>query len=103
MCEPCHFGRGMTHDMVHSASPAIPTACPRSTCAENERAGTVAGPCRTNGDINSNAVKMMPLMYFNTLAAWYLLALTCPWLLMELWMKGSESERDQSGQNQRAS
>jgi hypothetical protein len=46
---------------------------------------------------------MMPLMYFNTLAAWYLLALTGPWLLMELWMKGPESERDQSGQNQRAS
>jgi hypothetical protein len=44
---------------------------------------------------------VMPLMYFNTLAAWYLLALTGPWLLMELWMKGPESERDQSGQNQR--
>jgi hypothetical protein len=46
---------------------------------------------------------MMPLMYFNTLAAWYLLTLTGPWLLMEPWMKGLKSERDQFGQNRRAS
>jgi hypothetical protein len=38
---------------------------------------------------------MMPLMYFNTLAAWYLLSLNAPRLLMEPWMKALESGRDQ--------
>ena len=34
---------------------------------------------------------MMPLMYFNTLAAWYLLSLNTPRLLMEPSMKALES------------
>jgi hypothetical protein len=38
---------------------------------------------------------MMPLMYFNILAAWYLLSLNVPKLLMEPWMKAVENGRDQ--------
>ena len=37
---------------------------------------------------------MMPLMYFNTLAAWYLLSLNAPRLLMEPWMKALEPGSD---------
>jgi hypothetical protein len=44
---------------------------------------------------------MMPLMYFNALATWYLFLLNSPRLFMEPWMKGLENERDQSGQNRR--
>jgi hypothetical protein len=39
---------------------------------------------------------MMPLMYFNTLAAWYLLSLNAPRLLMEPWMKALETGSDQT-------
>jgi hypothetical protein len=42
---------------------------------------------------------MMPLMYFNTLAAWYLLSLNAPRLFTEAWMKALKSQREQSGQN----
>jgi hypothetical protein len=42
---------------------------------------------------------MMPLMYFNTLAAWCLLSLNAPRLFTEAWMKALESQREQSGQN----
>jgi hypothetical protein len=45
---------------------------------------------------------MMPLIYFNTLAAWYLLSLNAPRLFAEAWMKALESQREQSGQNRRA-
>jgi hypothetical protein len=38
---------------------------------------------------------MMPLMYFNALAAWYLLSLNAPRLLMEPWMKALETGSDQ--------
>jgi hypothetical protein len=34
---------------------------------------------------------MMPLMYFNILAAWYLLSLSVPKLLMEPWTKALEN------------
>jgi hypothetical protein len=37
--------------------------------------------------------EMMPLMYLNIVAAWYLLLLTAPWLFMQAWMKALESER----------
>ena len=36
---------------------------------------------------------MMPLAYLNILTAWYLLLLTAPWLFIQAWMKGLESER----------
>jgi hypothetical protein len=45
---------------------------------------------------------MIPLMYFNTLAAWYLLCLNAPRLFTEAWMKALESQHEQSGQNRRA-
>jgi hypothetical protein len=45
---------------------------------------------------------MMPLMYFNILAAWYLLSLNAPRLFADAWMKALESKRDQFGQNRRA-
>jgi hypothetical protein len=35
----------------------------------------------------------IPLVYLNTLTAWYLLLLTSPWLFVEAWMKQLESER----------
>jgi len=36
---------------------------------------------------------IMPLMYLNTLAVCCLLPLTSPWLLMQAWAKGLQSER----------
>jgi hypothetical protein len=45
---------------------------------------------------------MMPLMFFNTLAAWYLFSLNAPRLFTEAWMKALESQREQSGHNRRA-
>jgi hypothetical protein len=37
---------------------------------------------------------MMPaLIYLKILTAWYLLLLTTPWLFMQAWMKGLESQR----------
>jgi hypothetical protein len=41
---------------------------------------------------------IMPLMYVNALAAWYLMSLNAPRLFTEAWMKALESQREQSGQ-----
>jgi hypothetical protein len=36
---------------------------------------------------------VMPLMFVNVVATWYLLSLTAPWLLTQAWMKELERER----------
>jgi hypothetical protein len=35
---------------------------------------------------------VMPLMFVNVVATWYLLSLTAPWAFMEAWLKARESE-----------
>jgi hypothetical protein len=41
---------------------------------------------------------IMPLMYVNALAAWYLMSLNAPRLFTEAWMKALESQREQNRQ-----
>lgn len=36
---------------------------------------------------------VMPLMFVNVVATWYLLFLTAPCVFMETWLKARESER----------